>query len=65
VVNDRGEAESWLGADPDPGAATRDMFAALRGGGRVACDFAEAELSVRIVESAFASGLDGAWKALA
>jgi predicted dehydrogenase len=65
VINRLGEAESFLGADPDPGAATRDMLAALRTGSPVACDFAAAELSVRIVEEAFASGRDGAWKALA
>lgn len=61
----RGEAESWLDADPNPGAATRDMLAALRTGSAVGCDFAQAELSVRIVEQAFASGHDGAWKDLA
>lgn len=65
VTTQRGEAESWLGADPDPGAATRDMLSAMRTGAAVACDFAEAECSVRIVEQAFASGRDGAWKDLA
>jgi predicted dehydrogenase len=64
VVSQRGEAESWLGADPDPGAATRDMLAALRSGSAVRCDFAEAELSVRIVEQAFAAARDGDWKDL-
>jgi predicted dehydrogenase len=64
VVNRRGEAENWLGADPDPGAATRDMLAALRSGSAVRCDFVEAELSVRIVEQAFASARDGNWKDL-
>ncbi len=65
VTTRRGEAESWLGADPDPGAATRDMLSAVRTGAAVGCDFAEAELSVRIVEQAFASGRDGEWKDLA
>lgn len=64
VVTRRGEAERWLGADPDPGAATRDMLAALRQGTPVACDFAAAETSVRVIEAAFASGRDGIWKDL-
>jgi predicted dehydrogenase len=65
VISRQGEAETWLAADPDPGAATRDMLSALRSGSPVACDFAAAELSVRIVEHALASGQDGAWKDLA
>jgi predicted dehydrogenase len=64
VTNRQGEAESWLGADPDPGAATRDVLDAIRTGAPVACDFAAAELSVRIVEAAFASARDGEWKGL-
>jgi predicted dehydrogenase len=59
-----GEAFEYLEADPEPGGATRDMLAALRGGGPVACDFAGAITSVRVVEEAFASGRDGAWKDL-
>jgi phthalate 4,5-cis-dihydrodiol dehydrogenase len=65
ITTRQGEAESWLAADPDPGAATRDMLRALRTGSPVACDFAQAALSVRIVEQAFASGRDGEWKDLA
>lgn len=64
IATRRGEAQTWLAADPDPGAATRDMLEALRSGRPVACDFAAAELSVRIIEAAFASGRDGAWKEL-
>ncbi len=64
VTTQRGGAETWLGADPDPGAATRDMLAALRTGRSVACDFAAAEPSVRIVEAAFSSARDGSWKEL-
>jgi predicted dehydrogenase len=60
-----GEALEFLEADPEPGGATRDMLAALRGGGPVACDFAGAVTSVQTVEAAFASGRDGAWKDLA
>ena len=59
-----GEAFEFLEADPEPGGATRDMLAALRGDGPVAGDFAGAVTSVRVVEEAFASGRDGEWKDL-
>lgn len=61
----RGAAVEWIEADPEPGAATRDMLAAIRTGSAVGCDFAEAVTSVAVVEQAFASGRDGAWKELA
>jgi predicted dehydrogenase len=65
LLNRRGEASEFLEADPEPGGATRDMLAAIRTGSAVACDFAQAVTSVQVVEEAFASGRDGAWKQLA
>lgn len=61
----RGAAVEWIEADPEPGAATRDTLAAIRTGSAVGCDFAAAVTSVAVVEQAFASGRDGAWKELA
>jgi predicted dehydrogenase len=58
------DAMEWLEAEPVHGDATRDMLAALRSGSPVACDFRAAVTSVEVVEAAFASGRDGAWKAL-
>lgn len=58
----RGDALEVLKADPHPGDATRDFFAAVRGGHPVACSFADAVPSVAIVEQAFASARAGdAW----
>ncbi len=54
--------EEQLGADPEPGDATRDFIAALRTGRAPACSFADARISVAIVEAAFASARDdGCW----
>jgi predicted dehydrogenase len=63
-IHMQGERMEWLEADPVHGDATRDMLAALRTGSPVACDFAAAITSVEVVEAAFASGRDGAWKVL-
>jgi predicted dehydrogenase len=61
----RGEAGEVVAADPTPGAATRNFVAAVAGREAVACSFAEALVSVRIVEEAFASAASGgAWRAL-
>jgi hypothetical protein len=61
----RGEAREFLAADPTPGAATRDFLAAIAGRGPVACPFADAVASVRVIEEAFASAAsDGTWRAL-
>ena len=58
-LSQRGERREALDADPHPGDATRDFFAALRGGRRVACSFADAVRSVEIVEAAFESAQRG------
>ena len=58
-LSQRGQAREHLAADPHPGDATRDFFAALRNNRRPACTFAEAIPSVTIVELAFASARDG------
>jgi predicted dehydrogenase len=52
-------------ADPNPGAATRNFIAAMRDGQKVGCTFAEAVLSVDIIEQAFTSARDGSsWREL-
>ena len=49
-------------ADPNPGAATQNFIAAMRDEQKVGCTFAEAVVSVDIIEQAFASARDGgAW----
>jgi predicted dehydrogenase len=61
-LSDRGRRIEELPADSHPGDATRNFIEAVRGRGRVACTFAEAVPSVRIVELAFESARrDGAW----
>ena len=63
--SERGSRTEQLDANSEPGHATRDFLAAVRGAGQVACTFAEATLSVEIIEQAFASArLDGAWRRL-
>ncbi|MEO8137131.1 MAG: Gfo/Idh/MocA family oxidoreductase, partial [Betaproteobacteria bacterium] len=58
----RGARREWVEADTHPGDAMRDFLAALRGGGKPACTFAEAIPSVHLVELAFASAKsDGGW----
>ena len=52
-------------ADPEPGASTRNMLAAIRGEAKVACSFADAFTSVEVIDKAFASARDGErWMAL-
>lgn len=59
---DRVQEVETLAADAAPGDATRDFFAAIRNGGRPTCSFADAWLSVRVVEAAYQSAkTDGAW----
>jgi predicted dehydrogenase len=59
---DRTQEVETLAADAAPGDATRDFFAAIRGGGRPTCSFADAWLSVRVVEAAYQSAeAGGAW----
>jgi predicted dehydrogenase len=61
-LSGRGEPLEERAADSHPGDATRDFVQAVRGQGRVACTFAEAVPSVRIVELAFESARrGGAW----
>lgn len=61
----RGEVLEKLEADTAQGAATLDFLAALRGGTRVACSFADAVTATAIVEQAFESARsDGGWRSL-
>jgi predicted dehydrogenase len=65
VQSERGAVRESTAADATPGAATRDFLAAIAGGQRVACSFADACVSVRIIEEAFASARsDGGWRRL-
>lgn len=59
-----GDATESLAADPVQGDATRDMLASIRTGSVVACDFHQAVTSVEVVEEAFASARDSAWREL-
>ena len=59
---DRAREVETLAADAAPGGATRDFFAAIRSKGHTACSFADAYLSVRVVEAAYQSAsAGGAW----
>jgi predicted dehydrogenase len=58
MKNRAGEVETLL-ADPAPGAATRDFLEAIRSGTAPACSFADARISVRIIDAAFQSALEG------
>jgi predicted dehydrogenase len=61
-LGSRGEVVETLPADPAIGAATRDFLDAVHEGAGPACSFAEARLSVRLIEAAFDSAArDGAW----
>ncbi len=55
----RGAAREERAAEPNEGQITTQFLAACRSGGPVACSFADALLSVRIVEAAFASAAAG------
>jgi predicted dehydrogenase len=58
----RGRVQETRAADPAVGRATVDFFDAVAGGPAPACSFADAWLSVRIIEAAFASAAaDGGW----
>lgn len=58
----RGDVVERLPADPAVGRATLDFLDALEGRMPPACSFAEAWLSVRLIEAAFESAArDGAW----
>jgi predicted dehydrogenase len=59
---DRLKEIELLAADPTPGDATRDFFSAIREATLPACSFADAWLSVRVVEAAYQSSqANGAW----
>lgn len=65
VQTRRGDAVERLAADPTPGPATRNFIAAIAGRETIACSFADAVLSVRVIEEAFVSGRGvGDWRAL-
>ncbi|WID95121.1 Gfo/Idh/MocA family oxidoreductase [Bosea vestrisii] len=65
MTRERGRAYEQLDADQAVGAALVDFLRAVRGGGRPECSFADAALSVEIVEAAFASARSGeAWREL-
>lgn len=52
-------------ADGTPGASTLNFAAALRGEETLACPFAQAVMSVRVIEAAFASAAaEGAWRTI-
>jgi len=55
----RGDAREELAAQPNEGMITRNFLAALRTGSPVACTFADAVLSVDIIEAAFRSAASG------
>jgi predicted dehydrogenase len=59
----RRQPREMVPADGTAGAATRNFAAALRKVERLACSFAEARLSVRVIEAAFQSAAaGGAWR---
>jgi predicted dehydrogenase len=61
----RYEAMEYLEADPAPGGATRNFLAAIAGRETIACSFADALISVRIIDEAFRSARgDGGWRSL-
>ncbi len=65
AFSNRGAAMERLAAHANPGAATMDFIAAVRGGTPVACSFADAVVSSAVVEEAFNSaGGDEGWRAL-
>lgn len=54
-----GEEKERVSADPTPGAVTADFVRAVLNKAEPACDFADAALSVNIIECAFASAANG------
>lgn len=58
-ITERTERAEHFDADATPGGATRNFIAALRGTEAVACSFAQAVPSVRLIELAFASAKNG------
>jgi predicted dehydrogenase len=54
-LSQRGAGREELAADATPGACTRDFVDAIRTGRAPVCGFAEAVVSVRLVEAAFRS----------
>ncbi len=57
----RGQRVESLPADPARGQATRNFLDALAGGAEPGCSFAEAWLSVRVIEAAYQSAEGGGW----
>jgi len=65
AYSQRGEAVERLAASANPGAATQNFLAAVRGDADVACSFADAVVSSAVVEEAFASANGGeGWRDL-
>jgi predicted dehydrogenase len=61
----RGEVIAIVEADPNPGAATTNFVAAVRGEATVGCSFADAIVPTAIIEQSFISARDGgAWRDL-
>lgn len=58
-ITGRTDQRESIAADATPGGATRNFIEALRGRERVACSFAQAVPSVRLVECAFESARSG------
>ena len=58
-TTERTDRTEHFAADATPGGATRNFIAALRGQESVACTFAQAVGSVRLVELAFRSAREG------
>jgi predicted dehydrogenase len=55
----RGAAREELAAAPNEGLITTEFLSALRSGTPVSCTFADALLSVQIIEAAFESAAAG------
>lgn len=57
--SDRYQQHTHLAADATPGGATRNFLAAIREGSPVGCTFADACVSVEVMEAAFNSARSG------
>lgn len=61
----RGASGRWQAADATPGPCTLNFIAAIAGRETIACSFADALVSVRIIDEAFRSARgDGGWRGL-
>lgn len=61
---ERGRVVEEIAADDTPGACTRDFVDAIARGRPPVCSFADAWISVRVIEAAFDSARDGGWVAI-